>query len=576
MEGREEGSSALEKAKNSIVELCNYLPKNRLYHLLTNDMSGSFQVLQKEELLARLSKVQLSAAFRSFKEIRKRISEIKKRDEVKSMDVYYLSDFQEINFRHSNFEQDSTLSWNLISYSQINVDNLYIDSCWIQSPVNLLDVVVKVNFRMKNSGKEAVNKIPVRLLLNGKEIAVRAVDLAARQQKTFSLSFKANQTGMNRAVLQIDDYPVSFDNELNFSFDIRSKVKVLEIDESYNSNYYLKTLFGQDSLVEYHSVGKNTIAYDQLNQYHTIIINELMDMSSGLGSRLKEYVERGGNIVYLPSLKADHTDFCHLFDLARYSLPDTNRVRVSFIELHHPVFKDVFEKIPENPDLPIVYHYLPMKYAAASDAVSLIEMEQGNAFLLYYSRGRGNIFQFALPMQSRFSNFPKQALFVPVMYNMAIFRRQSQTSYFSIGYENNILLDGVYSGEKDPLKIKSVNDDFEYIPRMHRLEQGVSIQTGDRIKKAGFYEVLDSKKVYAVFGMNYDRKESEFSFMDQDAMRSFFDPEKNQNVKILSGIDKELTSSLMQENDKPEFWFWFIWLAIVFLILEAIVLRWMS
>ncbi len=576
MEGTLDEGQAFQLAKSKVVELLNYLPANMLYHFMTNDFSGDSQVLRKEELIAGLSKVQLTPTSRNLNDIRKRIDAIRKKENLRILSVYYISDFQSINYPEQIRPVDSSQYWNLIPINQPDVNNLYLDSCWFVAPVNRRDAIVKIKFSVVNSGDEDMHKIPVRLIINGSPVAVRTLDIKARQEAIHEIAFKTRQTGINRAVLQLDDFPVTFDNELFFTFDIRKQTEVLEIDPGVNPNPYLKALLAHDSLVDYTAVPSGMIPYDRLSDFQAIILNGLTTFSTGFLSRIKEYVRQGGNLLIFPPSGKPDNSLNTVLGTGEYLPFVSDTASVSYVQLQHPVFKDVFEKIPENPDFPVIYKHFPIRYQLRSDALSLMDLEQGDPLLVLYPSGNGNVFQFAVPLEKTYSDFPQNALFVPSVYNALIYRTHQAPLYYTIGNDNIVYVqDNTFDEEGNMIKIVSWDKPFEYIPPVVAEGQKLKIALQHQISEAGFYKIVDAAKTLTAIAMNYGRRESEFHFLNQEQIAALFKIQQNPNVKILNAVKKSVAQELMEDEPANNVWYWLLLSGLLCLLVEIFLLRFM-
>ena len=62
----------------------------------------------------------------------------------------------------------------------INRNNLYIDSVWFESPVQQPLQQSRLRVRLKNYGTDPIEKIPVKLTLNGIQKAVTSAALPAK------------------------------------------------------------------------------------------------------------------------------------------------------------------------------------------------------------------------------------------------------------------------------------------------------------------------------------------------------------------------------------------------------------
>ena len=129
-----------------------------------------------------------------------------------------------------------------------------------------------------------------------------------------------------------------------------------------DENVFLRSLFGKDSLITLINFSVNNVDFSSLNNFSLIILNGLNSISSGISQELTRYCNKGGNIIIFPGDNIDmslYHNFLKPLGSALYISKDTVKIKISGINMNNPVFRDVFEKIPENADLPNVFsHYI--------------------------------------------------------------------------------------------------------------------------------------------------------------------------------------------------------------------------
>ena len=91
------------------------------------------------------------------------------------------------------------------------------------------------------------------------------------------------------------------------------------------------------------------------------------------------------------------------------------------------------------------------------------------------------------------------------------------------------------------------------------------------MRNAGWYRLgLNADTTLAEFAFNFDRKESDLRYLDDDALAK----DLPKNVKILSGNTKTNFAQLVGEENKGiVLWRWCVIFALLFLALEVLFLR---
>ena len=96
---------------------------------------------------------------------------------------------------------------------------------------------------------------------------------------TAEMPFNIRTEGLQQGLLQVTDYPVTYDDKFYFSFDVLSSVQVLCINGN-GGNRFLDALYAQDSSVHFTNVGEKSLDYGRLSESDLIILNEVQSVSS--------------------------------------------------------------------------------------------------------------------------------------------------------------------------------------------------------------------------------------------------------------------------------------------------------
>ena len=582
MEATGTNGTLLDESKLKAREIVSAYKSTDLFQLLTCDFEGRHQrLVTRDEFLTMLEEVKISPSVHSFSEIVRRQYDLLKSEASARRNSYLISDFQKSSYSNIDFLQDSSINTYLVPLKSSVVANLYIDTCWFNQPTQQPGKTSLLTARIWNKSENDLEKIPLKLLINNQQKSVASLDIKAGMSSTVELPFTVHQAGPQHGMLQVTDYPVTYDDKFYFSFDVLSSINVLAINGD-GENRFLNSLYAQDSSVRLTNMGEKSLEYGRLSQFDLIILNEIPGFSTGLAEEIKRYVTNGGTILILPAANADlvsYNSFLSSVNSPSYQRIDTTDTKVVRLSEESYLFRDVFERqqgkqvIAANTELPKVRKYYPIVFSSAMLTVPLMGMLNGREFLTLTSSGMGQVMQFTVPLDPAFSNFPQQALFVPVLYNIALISHPSHNLYNFIGDNKGIRIGTAFPSGDKIYKIKSLNGDFDMIPQINNAGNMVNIFVGNQIPMAGSFELVNDKNVISSIAFNYNRGESDLTCNSISELESILDKFHLDSFRVLKTGQKPLNEVIAQINSGTQLWKYFIWLALLLLLAEILLIR---
>jgi len=290
-----------------------------------------------------------------------------------------------------------------------------------------------------------------------------------------------------------------------------------------------------------------------------------------LATALKSYIANGGSIVIFPDLDADkqiYTAFLTSLNLPALGNLNTTPIKVSHIELKHPLFKDVFETLPQNLDLPQVNRYFSFVERSNSSKENLLQLPANQLFFARFPIGNGQVYLSATDLESDDSNFAKHPVFVPLMYKIAFASVKEQPIYYTAMKDNVLESQKIDLGANQSLKL--VADQFEIIPELRQINGKTLLYVADQVKKAGFYTLKKTDSTLAVIAFNDNRAESDMHYATQTDVQKLFD---KQQVAFLDPKSDSIASAVSAKNNGTELWKLCLILALVFLAIEILLVR---
>lgn len=562
----------LDKAKLKAKEVVDSYSNTDKFCLLTMDLSGKERhFVNKEMFLQSLSKVDITSSSKMFSEIYNTAHKLLNEINNKSKRCFFVSDFQKAFIDEENLSSDSVENV-FIPLETKNLSNVFIDSVWTESKSVMPQSNIELKVRVKNSSENEIEKLPLKLIVDGKQLAVASVDLEANERKVVDLNFTITRSGILHSKVSILDSPVVFDNEFYFTLFSRDKIRVLSLNES-KENPYLTRLFKFDEQISLDNKSVDNPDYNSFGDYSMIILNGLNEISAGLGIELKKFVENSGSLLVVPSQMMDIksvNEFLTTLSLPHYSTIQKKNLRVSAFDKDNYLFKDVFSTMIENISLPVANIYFPIETTSSTAKQSVLTFSNGLDFLTISPRENSDVYLLSVGLDTVFSDFVNNSLFVPLMWNMCALSQISGKLYYTIGKRElvNLMTEKNLENE-EILTVKSNIDSTEFIPQIVKTQSTVSLNLYNQMNKSGNYDVLQKDSVVSGFSLNYSSQESLLEFYNDKDLEDLLKDYANSRVFDY----KKLTESQFKKSSIGfSFTFLFVLLALLSILGEVFVL----
>jgi len=529
----------------AIQDMINNFPEDEKISLFTNTQTfrnTSLKALKNDLIQLEHSPTQLNydALFIKGKELFSK-------DKSSSKNLILISDFQQKD-NPVKFESDSTINLKLVQPKSTLVSNVSIDSVYI---ANSNSETLDLNVKLSNQG-EAIDNITVSLFNDDVLLAKNAVDISESSEATFSVSNNAVINGK----LVIEDAGLQYDNSFYFNINAKPKIKVLVINENTDDSF-LKRIYTDDEF-EYNSFKINNLNFNLIPDQNLIILNELEAISDALKTALVSFKTDGGHILTIPSKEINLNTYNQLFktvNFPQYNSLISQQKRITTINYNHPLLANAFYSKVSN----FQYPKVESSYSFSTNANSVLSYENGNAFLI----GNNGVYSFSSALNDDNSNFKNSPLIVPVLYNLGKQSLKLPQLYYSIGQPNSIAINAVL-GQDDILTLGT--DENTVIPLQKTFSKTVVLETADYPENAGVFTVKNESEVLQNLSFNYNREESNLSYLDI---------KNNTNVSVNESLATTI-NDIKSSSTINALWKWFVIFALVFLIIEILLLKYLK
>lgn len=532
-----------ELLKRAVQELLENTPENQTFSLITN--SETFWNTDIKSVRTELQNLKYSAL--PF-QLESAMAKIKSRKSAFNKDIVVITDAEGLESKQlKSIDNDFNTYFIIPEAEQKN--NVSIDSVFIHQT---LDDFYEIGLKLSAFG-EKDKELPVALYNQNKLIAKTLTKLETKEKTIYFTIPKKDFHGY----ASIIDNGLEYDNTLYFSISKPKKNNIISIGTAEKANF-LSRIYSNDEF-NFNNFAIETLDYNALEKQNTIVLNELDEIPQALQTTLKSFVEKGGNLIFIPSTKATMVNvnpFLRIFGNIQFKSFENKEKLVTKINFNHPLFSGVFENKIDN----FQYPKTKNSFGIASTNPVALYYEDQTPFLTTINNPISSIYVFTAPINLENSNFQQSPLIVPAFYKMGINNQNNGVNALTIGNNNSLLADATLS--KDEI-LKVQNETETFIPVQQILNDKVKMTFNDFPEQAGNFGIYNQKERLQNISFNYNRTESDLAQANKNIISDY---------KIIDSIETFL-NSLQTDRTDNQIWKWFAIFALLFLVIEMAIIR---
>ncbi|HEX8269010.1 MAG TPA: BatA and WFA domain-containing protein [Flavobacterium sp.] len=530
-----------ELLKRAVEDLLQHVPENQSFSLITN--TETFWNSDIRSVRSDLQKLSYSA--NPF-ELDNLLSKINARQTPYTKDIIVITDAIGLTARQlKSVETDENTMFIVPKGEQSK--NVSVDSVFIEQT---LENFYEIGVRLSAYGED-IGEIPIAIF-NGDKLAAKTVVQFDKNRKEIKFTIPKDDF---HGYVSITDNGLQYDNNFYFSITKPQKTNVLSIGEQAVSSFLAK-IYTPDEF-NYRNFPLANVDYNILEQQDAIVLNELKDIPQALQTTLKAFVEKGGNVIVIPSSESSVSSLnSFLSNFGNIRFGDLQQVEkmVTKIAFSHPLYASVFEKKIEN----FQYPNTEASFGISGNTPSILGYADQSAFLTQVS----SVYVFAAPINRDYSNFQNSPLIVPTFYNMAHSVSKTGISAITIGSGQPYFVDAQLARE-EIVNVSATNSKSEenFIPVQQILNNKVKLTFEDFPAVAGNYSVYNKGDLLKNISFNYNRTEGDLAAANVDLLDDY---------TVISNIET-VFDTLQTDRTSNELWKWFVILTLLLLVTELLI-----
>ncbi len=539
-------SSALEGAR-SLIE--SY-PPNVQFRLLTHtEDPGAYNWLNANEALRQLQEIRRTYASLRWEQVAEKINYARQGDTYAP--VYLFSDFQSDGSSSVSNWPDNVF---LIKTSTVDIpDNISLDTMYFSQPPTRVGQTLELLVMVTNRGEDDAVDVFVQLDINGEVRDGTRVDLLAGETRQLTLSTILKSPGLHRGRVGIDDFPITFDDDLYVSFELRESLPVVLVR---NTPDALDRVF-EDEVFSTQVFTPSNLSLSAIRDADIVVWNAVNEVPSGITDALIA----AGTPLFVVMPDDPQPSFMAFIERMGIPAPSGRRsTRLSLAEINweDPIFYGVFMRREERPSLPELEDVWAFP-SQVSDPI--LTFSDGTPYL-FRQRGRQSV----LVLASQVDVFSSDALFLPIFHNAALYARGGEKPYHILGDISSMRV--AVNSSEDPLAIR-IND-RTHVPAQRRLgESSVEVRWEDQPAEPGNFTLTQGDEALGVLSVNASRRESRYPRMSADDLQTMFN-----GTPVEAGAQPANAVMGMRSGDQSTpLWWWGLLIAVLLLLTELILIR---
>jgi hypothetical protein len=527
MSAKKGARTMLDIAKEMAAQQVKAAKPGTRFLLLTNDRPNSFRPEPADKVFAAIHALDLSAATKTAGQVVATAKGMLHDDISSKADLYYYSDFQQNAFATlPDKAQMKDITFYGIPVQADATSDVYIDTAYLAMPVLQTGKNNNLIIHTRLNGDAPKEAVVLQLSINGQVKSAATLNFDDKKESIDTLGFVPNDASWQQVQLTLNDAVVRFDDTFRITARSASNLSILVLNEG-QVNPYLQAAFRAYDGFRVNQLDVNSAPKDW-NTYNLIILNGITHIDAAMGKMLNEALAAGLSVCIFPgktaNINALNEGLQAVGDIRITGL-DTAVQSASSIQQGSALVKDLFEKIPENVQLPVANWHYNITAGLNANQQSVLSFRNGDPLLARYTPNKGQLYICATGADLQSGNFPGSYFFAPFLYQMAMQSGSSNIYAITAGTQQAVYLPLVNVAERSTVHV--VGNGTDIIPPQRPNGAGVDVFVDQAVQLPGFYGLTGGADTTRV-ALNQDKLEAQLIYKNIGTLKSEW---KGDNIK---------------------------------------------
>lgn len=567
MSARKGARSMLDIAKDAARRQVQHAMPGSRFVLLTNDKPASYRAEPADKIFADINTTDISAAAKNIDQILTGAQIVLQNETAQSADLYYYSDFQNSAFPTlPTRDLTKKITFYGLPVQPVELEDIALDTAWLTTPVIQSGKSNYLVVHTRSAGKAPKENLVLNLTINGQVKSAAALDFSDKKDRFDTLSFQVSGTEWQQMALTLNDAAMRFDDTFRITARNAPNLSILVLNEG-QLNPYIQAAFRA-----YNGFRLNQAdianAPKEWKDYNLVILNGVTHIDETLGRTLNDALLQGLSICIFPGRTANLqqlNDGLKLVGDLHITGIDTAVQAASSLQQGSTLVKDLFEKLPENVQLPGANWHYVINAGLSANQQSVLSFRNGDPLLARYTPSKGQLYICATSADLQSGNFPGSYFFTPFLYQMAMQSSSNSVYALTAGSQQPVYLNLANASERNTIHLFGRQTDI--IPPQRPNGAGIDVFVDQAISLPGFYALSPASGGDTTqIALNPDKSESQLTYRDVSALQKEW---KGNNIKWMSITD---SGTISKTDNRMPLWKICILFALLMLAAETFLL----
>jgi Aerotolerance regulator N-terminal len=571
----------LDLARDNALQILKSAKPGTRFLILTNDKPASYRPEPLPQAMQRLRETQFSSARKTATQVLTTVQHLladQATDPASGTNgatVYYFSDFQKTSFPEI---PEKSLTDHITFYAMplqgTDVSDIGIDTAFFTVPVLEAGHANRLVVKTHKTGSGATEQPVLQLKVNGQVKSALSVNFKDRNESTDTLSCsfgdllaKNGRSDWQQIELTLNDGSLKFDDTFRIAAKMPSNLTVLVLNEN-QPNPYIMAAFKAYSGFRLQQAPISAAPQDW-SAYNLVVLNGVTKIDEQLGKAVNAALERGQSICIFPArtpniqlLNRGLREFADI----QITGTDTAVQTATSVQQGSDLVKDIFEKMPENVQLPVANWHYVLSAGLSANRQSIISFAGGDPLFAKFTPTKGQLYFCSTAADMNASNFPSGYFFAPFLYEMAMQSGSGSMYAVTAGAPAPVYLSLRGSAERNTIHV--YKSGLDMVPPQQSSGIGVDVFLGGCLSQPGFYDLAAQGSDTVVVALNQDKSEAQLDYCNIPQLRKDW---ANANV-VFSQINEPLGDATKSTNAQMPLWKICALTAVLLLLAETAVL----
>jgi Aerotolerance regulator N-terminal len=423
--------------------------------------------------------------------------------------------------------------------------NATVDGVRVEQQPVVAGVRSKLTASIVNFGTEDRKQVPVALLVDGKTLDQRLLDLPKRSRTDVAFDITFDQPGDRQGTIKLAADGLPVDDLFYFSVPVKKALRVLLIDGDprttlvASETFYLMNALNPERAYRPGSIQPRVVPVEEaerlrLGEFDVIVLANVRNLSADLRARLTDFTSHGGGIWWFLGHQVDPAVYNrNLFDISARLLParlgpvldrtDAHTAMLQSLDAGHPLLKPFVERGQDALAGVRVRRLFTTETASLPPTTHvLLALPDGRPILLEGTTGQGRVLLFTSTADVDWNELAVTTGYLPLIQTGVgyLARREAQQRFATEARLPQPILVQLSDQQKEALV--TITDPQGKETRLFPQEQGGRIQTVySDTRLPGFYRIHIGQEI-GVVAVNTPLEESDMTTIPPNEIRDKF------------------------------------------------------